>query len=80
MFCKQFLSSTVPIDWCYHSIHKHSSGSQHISVFTTRTYMMTSGMHRRPFEGQHLFISVISIAISYNFFKLLSTQHIVKVF
>ena len=44
MFCKQFLAYAVHIDWCYHSIHKHSS----------RSHMMTSGMHRCPFEGQHL--------------------------
>ena len=49
MFCKQFLAYTVHIDWCYHSIHKHSSRSQHAP-----TYMMTSGMHRHPFEGRHL--------------------------
>ena len=24
MFCKQFLAYAVHIDWCYHSIHKHS--------------------------------------------------------
>ena len=29
MFCKQFLAYAVHIDWCYHSIHKHSSGSRH---------------------------------------------------
>ena len=29
MFCKQFLAYTVHIDWCYHSIHKHTSRSQH---------------------------------------------------
>ena len=29
MFCKQFLAYAVHIDWCYHSIHKHSSRSQH---------------------------------------------------
>ena len=29
MFCKQFLAYAVHIDWCYHSIHKHTSGSQH---------------------------------------------------
>ena len=46
MFCKQFLAYPVHIDWCYHSIHKHS----------TCTYIMTSGMHRRPFEGRHLVI------------------------
>ena len=28
MFCKQFLAYAVHIDWCYHSIHKHSSRSQ----------------------------------------------------
>ena len=49
MFCKQFLAYAVHICWCYHSIHKHSSGSQHAP-----TYMMTLGMHRRPFEGRHL--------------------------
>ena len=37
-------------DFCYHSIHKHTSRSQHVA-----TQMMTSGMHRRPFEGRHLF-------------------------
>ena len=30
MFCKQFLAYAVHIDWCYHSIHKHSSRFQHI--------------------------------------------------
>ena len=54
MFCNKFLAYTVHIDWCYHSIHKHSSRSQHLSVLTTCTYMTTSGMHRRPFEGRHL--------------------------
>ena len=49
MVCKQFLAYAVQIDWCYHSIHKHSSRSQHAPI-----YMMTSGMHRRPFEGRHL--------------------------
>ena len=53
-FCKQFLAFTVHIDWCWHFIHKHSCGSQHISVLTTCTYMTTSGMHRRPFESRHL--------------------------
>ena len=32
MFCKQFLAYTVQIDWCYHSIHKHSSRSQHAPI------------------------------------------------
>ena len=32
MFSKQFLAYTVHIDWCYYTIHKHSSRSQHISV------------------------------------------------
>ena len=70
-FCQQFLAYTVHIDWCYHAIHKHSSGSQHISVLTTCTLMFrqvctiepsffntTSGMHRRPFEGRHLVLVV----------------------
>ena len=26
-FCKQFLAYAVHIDWCYHSIPKHTSGS-----------------------------------------------------
>ena len=29
MFWKQFLAYAVHIDWCYHSIHKHSRRSQH---------------------------------------------------
>ena len=37
MFCKQFLSYAVHIDWCYYSINKQESMS----------YMTTSGMHRR---------------------------------
>ena len=49
MFCEQFLAYTVHIDGCYHDIHKHSSRSQHAP-----SYIMTSGMHRRPFEGRHL--------------------------
>ena len=32
MFCKQFLAYAVHIDWCYHSIHKHSSRSQHAPI------------------------------------------------
>ena len=64
---QQFLAYAVHIDWCYHSIHKHSSGSQHVSLLTTCTFVFrqvctiepslfdaTSGMHRRPFEGRHL--------------------------
>ena len=39
MFCEQFLSYAVHIDWCYHAIHKHSSRFQHISVLTTCTFM-----------------------------------------
>ena len=39
MYSKQFLAYAVHIDWCYHSIHKHSSRSQHAPL--------TSGMHRR---------------------------------
>ena len=38
------------------SIAKHSSKFQHISVLITSTYMTTSGMHRRPFEGRHLVV------------------------
>ena len=51
----------------FYEIHKHSCWSQHISVLTTCTLMfgqvciiepsffnVTSGMHRRPIEGQHL--------------------------
>ena len=30
MFCEQFLANTVRIDLCNHSIHKHSSRSEHI--------------------------------------------------
>ena len=65
MFCKQFLAYAVHIDWCYHSIHKHSSRSQHISVCTLMFRQVctieplflktSSGMHHRPFEGRHLF-------------------------
>ena len=54
MFCKQILAYTVHIDWCNHAIHKHTSRSLHISVLTTCSYMTTSGMHRRLFEGRHL--------------------------
>ena len=74
MFCKQFLSYTVHIDRCYHSVHEHSSRFQHISVLTTCTFMFrrvciiepsffntTSGMHRRPFEGRHL-VSIVIFA------------------
>ena len=72
MFCKQFLANAMHIDWCYHSIHKHSSRSQHIiSVLANymHIYVSTSlpiepsffktisGMHRRPFEGRTLFLS-----------------------
>ena len=32
MFCKQFLAYAVHIDWCYHSIHNHSSRSQHAPI------------------------------------------------
>ena len=32
MFCKQCLAYAVHIDWCYHSIHKHSSRSQHAPI------------------------------------------------
>ena len=54
-----------------YAIHKHSCGYQHISVLTTCTFMLqqvsiieptfcktTSGMHRRPFEGQHLIFRI----------------------
>ena len=54
MFCKQFLAYIVQIDWCNHAIHKHSSRFQHISVLSTCTFMTTSGMHRRLFEGRYL--------------------------
>ena len=67
MFCKQFLAYTLQSYWCYHAIHKHSSGSQHISVLTTCTFVFgqvctiepsffntTSGMHCLPFAGRHL--------------------------
>ena len=37
MFYKQFLAYAVHIDWCYHSIHKHSS-----RYILTCSYMMTS--------------------------------------
>ena len=50
-----------------YAIHKHSCGTQHISVLTTCTLMlrqvctiessffkMTSGMHRRAFDSGHL--------------------------
>ena len=36
MFCKQFLACTVQIDWRYHSIHKHSSRSQHAPIWWHR--------------------------------------------
>ena len=36
MFCKQFLAYSVHIDWCYHSIHKHSSKSQHAHIWWHR--------------------------------------------
>ena len=36
MFCKQFLAYAVHIDWCYHSIHKHSSRSQHAPLWRHR--------------------------------------------
>ena len=39
MFCKQFLSYAVHIDWCNHGMRKHSCRSQHISVLTTCTFM-----------------------------------------
>ena len=32
MFCKRFLAYAVHIDWCYHSIHKHTSKSQHAPI------------------------------------------------
>ena len=59
------------IDVVSYAIHKHSSRSQHISVVTTCTFMLqqvsiiepsfcktTSGMHCRPFEGQHLIVRI----------------------
>ena len=55
MFCEQFLAYAVHIDWCYHSIHKHSSGSQHAPL---RWHW---GMHRRPFEGRHLVLKLFSL-------------------
>ena len=36
MFCKQFLAYAVHIDWCYHSIHKHSSRSRHAPIWWHR--------------------------------------------
>ena len=33
MFYKQFLAYTLHIDCCYHSIHKHSSRSQHAPIW-----------------------------------------------
>ena len=42
MFCKQFLTYDVHIDWCYHAIHKHSFRSQHTSVLTTCTFIYVS--------------------------------------
>ena len=59
MFCKQFLAYALHIDWCYHSIHKHSSRSQH-----ARTSMMASGMHHSPFEGRHLVLLSMNITHS----------------
>ena len=70
MFCKQFLAYFVHIDWCYHSIHKHSCRSQHTSVLTTCTYITTSLIHRRPFEGQHLVLTIIYVN---------NTEHLVAV-
>ena len=32
MFCIQFLAYIVHIDWCYHSIHKHTNRSQHAPI------------------------------------------------
>ena len=42
------------VDWFCQCIYKYSCRFQHTSVLTTCTYMTTSGMHRRPFEGRHL--------------------------
>ena len=50
-FCKKFSVYTVHIDWCYHSIYKHTSRSQHAVMHLG---YMISGRHRRSFEGQHL--------------------------
>ena len=43
--------------WLVLKSWNHSSRSQHA------TYMSTSGMHRRPFEGRHLVFNIISRAI-----------------
>ena len=36
MFCKFFLAYTLHIDWCYHSIHKHSCRSQHKNIIISK--------------------------------------------
>ena len=43
--------------------------SQHISVLTKCTYMMTSGMHRRPFEGRHLVFVILILFYTLLFFN-----------
>ena len=71
-----------------HAIHEHSCRSQHISVFTTCTFMFrqvctigpsffntTSGMHRRPFEGRHLVWKEKSCFIIYSlYFKKIERE------
>ena len=70
---------TVHIYWSYHAIYKQWSRSQRISVLTACTFMfrcactiapsffkVTSGMHRRPFEGRHLVNLYEYLRISFN--------------
>ena len=76
MFCKQFLAYAVHIDCCCHGVHKHSSRFQHIYVnyiyiyastslhHWTFIFNTTSGMHRCPFDGQHLVNNFIQKNIS----------------
>ena len=44
MFCKQFLAYAVHIDCCYHSIHKHSSRSQHAPIWWHRGCIVVPSM------------------------------------
>ena len=53
-FIRHFLAYTVHIDWCYYSIHKDSTRSEHIPVLPTCTCLATSGDASSSFRGWHL--------------------------
>ena len=66
MFCKQFLAYAVHIDWCYHSIHKHSRRSQHVPIWWHRRYIIhrlqgsTSSFHYRSPLYSKIEFSILS--------------------